>query len=262
MVKLYYRNITGLFIGAALSAVLLLTTANDTFAQPERRHLREGNREFRSGNYNESELSYRRATEIEKNNPLSWFNLGGAVYRQERFDEAVSLFEKNRNLSETPLQKAAGLYNMGNAYLNSGDLINSIEAYKSSLRLNPDNMQAKYNLAYAQDLLEEQQQQQEDESEADNSDEKQDQEDQKDQEGDDQSGNEENNENENETDEDESGSDKRQDNSETNREKQTEISPDDARRLLDAIAANEQKVLEDIARKNAAANRIRTLINW
>ncbi len=60
----------------------------------------------------------------------------------------------------TRRKKSASLYNLGNSLLMANKVQESIDAYKGSLKLDPDNMEAKYNLAYAQDLLKEQQQQQ------------------------------------------------------------------------------------------------------
>ena len=49
---------------------------------------------------------------------------------------------------------------LGNSLLKANKLPESIEAYKNSLKLDPDRKEAKYNLSYAQDLLKKQKEQQ------------------------------------------------------------------------------------------------------
>ncbi len=63
-------------------------------------------------------------------------------------------------MNEDKDKRSASMYNLGNSLLMANKLQESIDAYKNSLKLNPDNMEAKYNLAYAQDLLKKQQEQQ------------------------------------------------------------------------------------------------------
>ena len=129
-------------------------------AQAEKNYIRQGNREYNKGRYEESEVSYRKANEQNNRLPEIFFNIGDALYKQEKYDEAAKQFSTNAAMNEDVSKKAAGLYNLGNSYLKSGKFKESIEAYKESLRLQPNNHEAKYNLAYAQDLLKEQEKQQ------------------------------------------------------------------------------------------------------
>ena len=82
------------------------------------------------------------------------------------FINRINLKKPENNLLKMPIRmsdkikKSAGLYNLGNSLLKANKLQESIDAYKSSLKLRPDNPEAKYNLAYAQDLLKKQQEQQ------------------------------------------------------------------------------------------------------
>jgi hypothetical protein len=125
----------------------------------------------------------------------------------------------------------------------------SIEAYKNSLKVKPDNMEAKHNLAYAQDLLKKQeQQQQQQQQNKDNQDNNKDQEkkdDKKDQEKKNEGNNEQNN-----------------DQQQQNQNQQQKISKEDAERLLNAIANDEKKVQEKVKLAKAAKERVRTLKNW
>ena len=140
--------------------VIIFAGLGDAWAQkyPERRVVRAGNKQFEKGNYTEAEVDYKRANSI---NPTfeGKFNHAGAVYKQERWDDALK--EYNALLDDsTDTRCSEVFYNQGNTLFKKNSLKEAIEAYKSALRLNPDDQQAKFNLAYAQKKLKDQQQQQ------------------------------------------------------------------------------------------------------
>ncbi len=231
---------------------------NLLYSQPERRHLREGNRLYRADNFVESEIAYRRAAEAGGNLPVTLFNLGSAIYRQQRFDDAVSAWERSISASDDAAKREKGYFNMGNAHLSSGNLIESIEAYKNALRINPSNREAKFNLAFAQDLLEEQKQQQEQQQQQDEGDESGDEDQDRGEDDKDQAG-----------DQPEEGQEQQGDSSDNPGERERErdgeervMSDEDARRLLEALTANEQRIQEEVLKRRATADRVRSLINW
>ena len=126
------------------------------FGQAEKKYVRQGNREFEKDKFSESEISYRKALDKNKTYPDAVFNTGDALYKQKKFEDAGKQFSENSTMNEDRSKKAASLYNLGNSLLMAKKVQESIEAYKSSLKVRPDNMEAKYNLAYAQDLLKQQ----------------------------------------------------------------------------------------------------------
>jgi tetratricopeptide (TPR) repeat protein len=113
---------------------------------------------------------------MDKNkNPDAVFNSGDALYKQKKYEDAGKQFIETHKMNEDKVKKSASLYNLGNSFLMANKLQESIEAYKNSLKLKPDNPEAKYNLAYAQDLLRKQQeQQQQQQQNKDNRDQKKD----------------------------------------------------------------------------------------
>jgi len=88
------------------------------------------------------------------------FNLGDAMYEQENYEESNKLFTEVTERITSPEEKASAYYNLGNTYMKENKFQESIDAYKNSLRLNPNDPDAKYNLEYAKQLLKKQQQQQ------------------------------------------------------------------------------------------------------
>lgn len=230
-------------------ALLILTLIAG--AQTDKKYIRKGNKEFEKNNFRESEISYRKALNQNAKLPDAVFNVGDALYKQNKYEDAGKQFIENINMSEDKNKKSAGLYNLGNALLNAKKLQESIDAYKGSLKLNPNNKEAKYNLAYAQDQLikqqeqqkQQQQQQNQDKNKDKNKDNKnKDQKDQKDQQKD-QNAN--------------------QDQKQQQQKKQEQgISKEDAQRLLNALANEERNVQEKVKLAKASKEKVRTVKNW
>jgi tetratricopeptide (TPR) repeat protein len=127
---------------------------------PERRTTRQGTRLFEKGDYTGAETRYRQALELNPDLREAAFNLGGALWRQEKAQEAADAWTAiaNDTLAPAPMISAAS-YNVGNAALAGQQIDPAIEAYKAALRIDPDDMEAKFNLAYAQKLKEQQEDQ-------------------------------------------------------------------------------------------------------
>jgi len=235
--------------------VLILVTAVPLAGQKEKKYTRQGNRDYSDNNFSDSEILYRRAIDVDPSFNKAVFNLGDALYKQEKYEEAVNSFE---DLSQKELDKeelAGSYYNLGNSLLKAGKIEESIEAYKNALRNNPGNMEAKYNLAYAQDLLREQQEQDKDRKQDQN----------KDQQNDQQSGSDENSEDqeEKEQQQDKEQEDQQKENQNSDQQKQQpQMSREDAERLLQALAENEKEVQEKVKKAKAAQARVKTLKNW
>ena len=145
--------------GIVLTLCILYLFPATLTGQAEKKFIRQGNREYEKEKFAESEISYRRALDKNKAFPDAVFNIGDALYKQEKYDDAVRQFEGSSAMTDNPDKKSEAFYNQGNSLLMGGKLQESIEAYKNSLRLKPGNLEAKYNLAFAQDLLRKQEEQ-------------------------------------------------------------------------------------------------------
>jgi len=116
--------------------------------------MRKGNGLYRRDKYEDAFKAYQEAQVLEPDNPDIRFNIGSALYKLNKFSEAMpewqlSLVSKNKKT------KAAGTYNMGNASFKSGQLEPAINFYKLSLGINPNDMPAKQNLEFALKVKEE-----------------------------------------------------------------------------------------------------------
>ena len=143
----------------ALTLVLLLCAAGSLSAQmfPERKHIRSGNKAYEALDYAAAEQEYRQAQIDTPTSPEAAFNLADALYKQERYEEAENTLKA---LSEKPelltAEQAAKVYhNLGNAQFQQQKLSEALESFKQAQRINPDDLETKYNLAYTKKLLEE-----------------------------------------------------------------------------------------------------------
>jgi Ca-activated chloride channel homolog len=235
--------------------LLVIIYSQVLHGQSDKKYIRQGNREYEKNKFSESEILYRKATDKNKTSPDAVFNIGDALYKQKKFEDAGRQFMENANMNEDKSKKSAAMFNLGNSFLKANKLQESIEAYKNSLKLKPDNPEAKYNLAYAQDMLKLQQQQQQQQQNKDKQDQNKDQ-NKKDQKKEQKDQKDQNNENK-----DQQKNDK-QDQNQPQQDNRQEMSKDDAQRLLNALANEEKDVQEKVKLAKAAKERVRTAKNW
>jgi len=141
----------------AVAASLLLLIFGTGFAIGE---VERGNRYYRSGHYQEAAQEYEKAIAKGDDSPETRYNLGTAYLRLGKYEDA----EKNLRLALREMKpdvRQRGYYNLGNRYLENarkagGDqqantqlLDAAVDAYKQALRLQPNDMDAKWNLELA-----------------------------------------------------------------------------------------------------------------
>jgi len=138
------------------------------FSQTIHKHLRYGDEHYYNEEYQESEEAYRKALQKDTNSVNANYNLGNVLYQQERFNEAANYYAEAIENAQTNEQKAKAYHNLGNANLAQLEGLNpqqqqkalnqGVEAYKNAMKINPDDRATKYNLAYAQRLMQQMQQ--------------------------------------------------------------------------------------------------------
>jgi len=96
------------------------------------------------GYWKDSETLFRHALAVNQNNWLAHNNVGTALYRQGRDEEAIQHFQECVRLQ--PRYASAHL-NLGNAFHRIGRDDDSIRAYRAGLKLKPDEAEAQYSLA-------------------------------------------------------------------------------------------------------------------
>jgi len=237
--------------------IILALLALNTFAQQERKYIRKGNKAFENGNFDDSEIFYRKAIDKKDDSYSATFNIGDALYKQEKYDDAINQFSDLTNQELTKEDKAKIYHNLGNSLLNHKKIKESIEAYKHALRNNPSDRETKYNLAYAQKLLE-QQQNQDQNQDQDKDKDKDQNEDQKNQNQDQEQNDDQQNQDQKEQDQ----KDQKQDKNQQQKQQQPEISQQDAERILQALANDEKKTQQKVKEEKAKAAKVKVVKDW
>jgi len=223
----------------AAATVALLLVALTASAQTDRQYIREGNKQFRLGQYDKAEVSYRKAVEKNPKNPQAAYNLGNALMAQKKDSAAVQQFEQSARMEANPLRKSAAYHNMGVICQTHKMYDDAIEAYKNSLRLNPNDDETRYNLVLCKHLKkkqdDKQKQNQQNKDDQKNKDDKKD--DQKDQKQD-------------------KKNDKQQE------QQKPQMSKDNAEQLLNAAIQNEKMTQDKMKKQQQQPQRRNVLKNW
>jgi Ca-activated chloride channel homolog len=243
-------------IGPQLTLLFLAMTLL-SWSQQENRLIRQGNREYEDGNYKKAEINYIKSTQSEKASHKGFYNLGDSWYMQKNYLQASAAFDTLRTFKMDDETRSKSYYNLGNSLLKAGIdsaqlaqqvLPQSIEAYKQSLRLNPADSDAKYNLAYAQKLLDKSKKQQQQQNK-DNKDQKQDQQKQDQQKQDQQK--------QDQQKQDQQKQDQaKQDQQQQQQGQPQQISKEDAERILEALKNDEKQTLEKLTEAKIKTMRV------
>ena len=180
--------------------IVLIATFSLIYGQTQEKHALQGNQAYKEGrelmqeaqelgqdstrvqqaqakmaaaqkSFTEAEVRYNKAIKTKDEKYLeAEFNLGDALFKQGRYDDARQKFESIIEDPKTPPAiKGYAHFNIGNAHLqefaqdpqeNKDKIDESIESYKQALRMNPKDANARFNLEFARNLKQKQQQQQ------------------------------------------------------------------------------------------------------
>ncbi len=219
--------------------LILLGISSLLFAQKEAPDIRHGNRDYNKDNFAEAEVDYRRG--LEKNNQSyeAHYNLGDALFRQNKYPEAAEEFMKAAQVIDPKKdkQKAAKTYhNLGNSLFAQQQYDKAITAYQQSLRANPKDNDTRYNMVKAMQMLQQQQQQQQNQQ---NQDQQQQQQEQQQQQQ-----------------EQEQNQDQKQQEQQQQQQDEQQMDQETAEQILQALEQDEQDTQEKLQRQQGSKRRV------
>ncbi|MBR4056238.1 MAG: tetratricopeptide repeat protein [Rikenellaceae bacterium] len=148
-----------IYLMVMLIAALALAIPAQAQKWPERSRVRRGNRAYERLDYDRAEERYQQALELSDTCFEAKFNLGDALYKQQRYDEAEKIFTAlAADSTRSDLDRAHSFYNLGNSLFQQKKYQEALSAFKRSLRLNPADLETKYNYAYTKKYIEDNQQ--------------------------------------------------------------------------------------------------------
>lgn len=129
--------------------IYLILSGSTIFAQQADKLIQKGNEYYKKQEFGKAESEYNKAKESDPSNKNAKFNLGNALYKQNKQEEAIKQFDDVTNGTVKADVKAKAFYNKGVTMSSQKKLEESIEAYKNALRQNPDDNEARENLQKA-----------------------------------------------------------------------------------------------------------------
>ncbi|MEJ2505240.1 MAG: tetratricopeptide repeat protein [Ignavibacteriaceae bacterium] len=229
---------------SVFAAALFISGLQFSYSQSLRGLVNDGVDKYHKGDFADAEVNFKKGTEKSPENFESKFNLGDALFKQQRYDEAIKSYESALPLAENNLDKAKVHYNVGNSLLKSKKIKESIEEYKKSLKLNPDDQETKYNLSYALSQLKNQ-----------NNQKKQNDQNQKNDKNKDQKQNQQNKQQQQQ----QKNQEAKQDNTKQ-QQQQPKISKQEAQRILNALKDNEKELQKKL--RKIKGRRVKTDKDW
>jgi Ca-activated chloride channel family protein len=141
--------------------LIALTATLSSSAQSGNNLIRSGNRYYKKKQLDQSLQQYQAAVKKAPDNPAANYNLGNAQFRKNDYDAAAKSYDASvANSSADKEMQEKGLYNKGLAMVKQKKLQESIDAWKSALKLDASDSDARENLEKALMQLKQQQQQQ------------------------------------------------------------------------------------------------------
>jgi Ca-activated chloride channel homolog len=142
-------------------AVLLLFGAHVSSAQVTRM-IQNGNSLYGQKRYKEAAIDYAKVVAKNPTYTPGLFNLGNSLYQQKQYDSSRRVMQTTARVAKDKDNKAAANYNIGNTYMAQQKWEDAINSYKQTLRANPQDADAKYNLSYAEQMMKKEQKEEKD----------------------------------------------------------------------------------------------------
>lgn len=231
-----------------LICILMSAAVSEAAAQPDKRDVRRGNRDYRKENYKEAEIEYRKGVLKDSLSVAANYNLAADLYRQNNSQEAQKVLDRIKDVAPASENAADYYYNLGDVAIANQDWQTAVTAFEESLLRNPGDMQAKENYIYAKKKLEQQQNQQDQQNQ--NQDQNQDQQNQ------DQNQDNQNDQNQDQQQDNQNDQQQNQDQNQQQQQQQGEqpkITPQAAQQMLQAIQAKEKETQEKVKKEKAQA---------
>ncbi len=129
--------------------LLMIFPGGLLLAQQENKTIETGNNYYRQQQYDKAESEYRKVLETSPDNKTVKFNLANALIKQNKTEDGYKLLAE-LNIKENKVDlRSKATYNQGVILTQQKKLEESIESYKETLRLNPNDQEARENLQKA-----------------------------------------------------------------------------------------------------------------
>lgn len=215
------------------SLALLTFVTLSAPAQKERKFIRESYKDYTDGKYEQAQEASAKAMVSSPDSYEANYNYANSLFKQQKYDEAREKFEQLA-AQQTDKARLGELYhNIGDCHYAKQEFDKSVDAFKKSLRNNPIDDEARYNLIAAQKMLQQNKNQQDNNQQQQQQDQQQQQQDQQ----------------------QDQQQQQQQDQQQQQQQQDQQMSREDAERLLKSIEQDEKKLQEEKQKAQPAAKR-------
>ena len=236
---------------------------NIVSTKKERNHITKGNKYYEEGKFKEALKQYQDAIDENPSSVVGRYNLGLSEIRigsnpndtteaaKKMLESGIKNMQQVANLgNRRPDLASKASYNLGNVAFNSQDFQKAIDYYKQSLRLDPNDENARRNLRIAQLKIQDNQDQDQ------NQDQNQDQQDQEQDKNEDQQDQNQDQEQNQDQQDQEQNQDQNQEQDQQD-QPQNSLNQQTAEQILNAIENKENQTRARVAGQNAEKSRQR-----
>ena len=149
-----------------LYCLFIMMMPLNLFAQNEKALIKKGNKAYEKKEYENAVNDYKQVTTKNSGNAVAQYNLGNALYRSQKTEDAIAAYDQAADLAKGKEDRAKAFYNKGVVLQNGKKIPECIDAYKRALKLNPADEDARQNLQKA--LVQQKQQQQQEKKDKQN----------------------------------------------------------------------------------------------
>jgi Ca-activated chloride channel family protein len=232
----------------------MLLSGQWLYAQDAKTYVYKGNKLYSEKKYDEAAAEYNKSVSDKKMALKGNFNLGDALYKEKKFDDAAQHFNDIASSTNNQSLQAGAYHNLGNTFLDQKKYQESINAYEKSLLNNPKDDQTRYNLAYAQEKLKQQQQQKKKQDKNNQNNKNQQNKDKQKQDQDKKDQDKKNQDNKNQQNKDQQNKQQQQ--------QPDKVSKEDAQRMLDALNNSEKDTQDKLKDKKFKAGKATITKDW
>lgn len=205
---------------------------------------------YKNKDYETAERLFREAIMQNPEDQRLYYNLATTLAAQGKSDEALSMYNQYKSLTDIAANKANADYNVGKSLADQEKWKEALKAFQSALIQNPNDPEAKHNYELAKQKLQEQQQQEQEQDQQQNQDQNKDQQENEKKEQD---------QNQDQKDQDEKQQDQQQQNQDQQdkqdqqqqqqQQREPQVSKEEAKKLLDALEKKEKDLLKQFKKK-------------
>jgi Ca-activated chloride channel family protein len=245
-----------------LMLVIIITLSLGACGPSAASYNNDGNADFESGEFDAALEDYTAARLEDPNLAEPYYNGGNTYYRKGDLERAQLQLDQSVRRAEEEISQYTH-FNLGNTFFQQENWAEAIEAYQQALRLNPDDIDAKNNLEMALKQQEQQRQQQQqqqqggssgqnDQQEQEQGGGQQGQQPQQGQQGQDQNDGQGQGQNEQENEGGSGGQEQQESQQPNSGSGRTELTPEEAEQLLDALGQDNQTLQERLGQRHNA----------